>query len=297
MPAARSTIAMSLTRRAFCASLLSVVGCSPWLKAEAEKPMLPPLAAPASSVELEIAFAHLATEEWALEQSLWQQFDEQAIPLEQRRRLNANGFRLGLVGTQIPARLNELVNRTVAETQQAPDSDSIAGEDTPVLSQRRLQLLPGKRGKIVVSTTYPTLSILSVDEEQHVRGQLFSSAQCLFSIKAFPAGDGGARVEITPEIEHGDVKNRWVPIDGALVQQIGKDRHAYDTLTMQHQLQPGQTLLMGSTDQPCGVARPFFFLEQPTQRRLLLVVRLANAQPDDLFSPRTTASELTSVRE
>jgi hypothetical protein len=292
----RSRLLNHLSRRAFCAALLSVAGCSPWLKQASEKPFLPPLAGATQSVELEIAFAHIANEERELEQSLWQQFDEQAIPVEVRRPLNANGFRVGAVGMQLPDRLRDLVTRAANDTQQAPTGDSVTGEDTPVLTQRRMQLLPGKRGKIVVSATYPTLSILSVDAEQQVRGQLFSTAQCAFSIEASPTGEGGANIEVTPEIEHGDVKNRWVPIDGALVQQIGKDRFTYEALKLQHKLLPGQTLILGATEEPCGVGRPFFYLEQPTQRRLLLLIRLSNSSQDDLFAKPSAKLEVSSKR-
>jgi hypothetical protein len=234
-------------------------------------------------VELEVAFAHLAADEAELEAALWLELDEQAIPLDQRRRLNANGFRAGLTGATLPASLQSLLDRTAQEASRAPDADAVAGEDAPSLAQRRLHLLPGKRGKIIVSPTLPTLSILTVDPEQRVHGQLLSTAQCLLSIKAYPSADGSVEVEIVPEIEHGEVRNRWIPVDGALVQQIGKDRHTCEQLRLEQRLLAGQSLVLGSTSEPCGTGQPFFMAGAGSGRRLLLLIRLASTSKDELF--------------
>ena len=277
--------------------LLAFVGCSPWLKSPSETPLLPPAITSPESVALEIAFVNVAADERSLEQQLWRQFDEQLFPVEFRRQLNANGLRAGMIGTQLPEELRKLVERTADESQAAPSSETMRGEDSPSMSQRRLQMNTGKRAKVVVSPTFPVLSVLSIDDSRRVVGQQFQQAQCLFSLKAFPEGDGGTRVELTPEIEHGEVKNRWVPVDGALVQQIGKDRHVYERLRLDFHLSPGQTLVLGPTLEPCGVGQPYFSQEQPTQRRVLLLIRLVQSQLDDLFAPRPKKLEVSSTMD
>jgi hypothetical protein len=280
-----------------CFLLVWCAGCSPWLQRPSEVPLLPAMRASPESVALDLFFVNVGVDDRPREQNLWQQFDEQLLPVELRRTLNANGLRAGMIGAQIPTELLQMLEKTLDSNDQAPSSETITGTDAPSLSQRRLEMVAGRRAKVVVSPTIPTLSVLSLDETQQVVGQQFTQAQCLFSLKAYPAGDGSTRVELTPEIEHGEMKNRWVPASGALVQQLGKDRKVFEKLRLECELKPGQTLVLGPTAEPCGVGQPFFSVEQPTQRRILLLIRLSGSEQDDLFAPRAKKMEISTATE
>ena len=116
-----------------------------------------------------------------------------------------------------------------------------------------------------------------------MQGDSFRDAQCLFSLKATPGGDGRTDLELTPEIEHGELKNRWVPLEGGIVQQVGKDRSVYDRLRIAAKLTAGQTLVVGPTEPSYGLGKHFFTFDAPTPRRTLLLVRISQTQQDDLF--------------
>jgi hypothetical protein len=111
---------------------------------------------------------------------------------------------------------------------------------------------------------------------------------------AWPGGDGRTRLQLTPEVEHGELKNRWVPVDGALMNQVGKSRQVYDQLRLELQLAAGQTLVLGAMPEPGGLGQHFFTLHDPTPRRTLLLVRVAQTQQDDLFQKNELRQELTS---
>jgi hypothetical protein len=291
-----------LGRRRFLHALLAgsagLCGCSSWVHVPTSDNVLPPAMMSPQTVVLEIAFVHLTPDDAAAEADLWRQLDELALPVELRQQLAANGMRAGLAGTLLPDSLRSLVERTAKQLAEAPGGSDVASADTASLArQRRLQTRSGKRGKIVVSTTYPSISVLSKDEQGHVRGDAFTDAQCLFSLIATAQGDGRAILQLTPEIEHGEVKNRWIPVDGALVQQVGKQRHVYDHLRLNQPLTAGQSLVLGPTDPVSGLGQHFFTLSDPTPRRTLLLVRLAQTQLDDLFQPQTPANSLTTETE
>lgn len=275
-----------------------ICGCSPWLRPpESDKGLPTPLMS-METVVLEVAFVHLTPEDHAVEAATWRQLDETTLPIELRQQLAANGMRAGVVGSQLPQELRDLVERTSRELTQAPAGDDVSSAETASLARnRRMQVRSGRRGKIVVSSVLPSISVLAKDDQGHVQGAAFADAQCLFSLLATPGGDGRTKLQLTPEIEHGELKNRWVPVDGALMNQVGKSRQVYDQLRLELSLSPGQTLAIAPTEEPSGLGQHFFTLKDPTPRRTMLLVRVAQTQQDDLFVKPQERQELTSVGE
>jgi hypothetical protein len=270
-------------------------GCANWVQMPTSDKGLPKPLMSAETVVLEVAFVHLSPEDAEVEAATWRQLDEQVLDVELRGRLAGNGLRAGIAGSQMPPALRELVERTSRELAAAPPGDDVTSAETNALSrQRRMQVRAGKRGKILASPNLPSISVLAKDEEGHVQGASFSDAQCLFSLIANPGGDGRTRLQLTPEIEHGELKNRWVPVDGALINQVGKTQQVYEQLRIDATLSAGQTLVIGPTEEPGGLGQHFFTLQVPTRRRTLLLVRVAQTQQDELFSKPEVQSELTS---
>lgn len=268
------------------------VGCSPWIRQQTSEPLLPTAEMSRDSVVLEIAFVHIGPDDAAAEAAIWRSLDETAIDLSTRHRLDANGIRAGRAGVQLPEELMQLVARTAKETELAPSDDTASG-DGQQLRQRRIQVRAGQRAKVVASSTYPEISVLSREEDGRVHGKQFNGAQCLFSVKAFPQSDSLTELEVLPEIEHGEVKNRWVALEGALVQQSGKERTIYDKLKIDLPLMPGQTLVIGSTEQAGGLGQHYFNTTSPSPRRLMLLIRVAQTQQEDIFEPREAVSSAT----
>jgi hypothetical protein len=286
------------TTRLLLLAVLLLCGCSPWLRPpESDKGLPMPLMS-TDTVVLEIAFVHLTPDDHAVEMATWRQLDEQALPIELRMQLAGNGMRGGVAGSQIPQELRDLIERTSRELSQAPAGDDVTTAETAsLIRNRRMQVRAGRRGKIVVSAVLPNISVLCKDEQGQVQGAAFQDAQCLFSLLATPSGGSSTTLQLTPEIEHGELKNRWVPVDGALMNQVGKSRQVYDQLRIELPLSPGQILVIGPTEQPSGLGQHFFTLKDPTPRRTLLLVRVAQTQQDDLFVKPLERQELTSSVE
>lgn len=248
-----------------------------------EAPSLPAPPLPASSVVLEVAFARLPITDEAAYHSIWSEVDEQHFPTELRRQMSANGLRCGIVGMQLPPKLKEALDASEPGTTERGE-DSAADPELD-RAPRRLQCRSGQRAKVLVTKQLDMFSLLLV-EDGPVRGFAFTQAQCLFGLKAYPQGDGRAKIELTPEVEHGEMKTQFVGREGAVLPQAGQDRVVLDKLRLSAMLAPGHVLMISGTPEVKGVGSSFFTeTDSGTTYRRILLVRLAVTQYDDLFAP------------
>lgn len=254
---------------------------------------LPPARMAADSVVLEFLFVRMPMSESAAYDEIWDAADEQVLSADLRRQLTENGFRCGVVPQELPPILRE---RLASSANSLEDrSEDIATSDAEVdRSARRKQCRAGRRAKIVVSKTHDNLSVLT-REGGAVRGRLVEKAQCLFALKPYPQGDGRVKLDVTPEVEHGELKQQWVGGNGTMMQRMGKDRIVLDPLRIVTTLAPGQSLLLSATAEPHGLG-DHFFVETAggTVERSLLLIRVAQTQHDDLFAPGALPSPLAT---
>ena len=260
----------------------------------AKKPVrLPPARMAADSVVLEFMFVRMPVSESAAYAEIWSATDEQNLPAELRRQLADNGLRCGVLSRELPPVLRERLASSANSLEER--SEDIDTSDAEVdRTARRKQCRSGRRAKIVVSKTHDSLSVLT-REGGAVRGRLVEQAQCLFALKPYPQGDGQVKVDVTPEVEHGEVKQRWQGGNGTMMQRMGKERIVLDQLRIVTTLAPGQSLLLSSTEDAHGLG-DHFFVETAggTVERTLLLVRLAQTQHDDLFAPGALPSPLAT---
>jgi hypothetical protein len=279
---------------AFCAALAA--GCAS-VEAQPESPSeLPPARMSPDSVALEIVFVRLpASDEQAYEQ-IWSAADEQHFPVEARRSLAANGLRAGIVAQNLPDPLRELLDN--APHTQSQRSEDVATNDVEInRAPRRMQCRNGQRAKILVSKTHGSLPLL-VQEQGYVRGHLLDQAQCLLALKPYPQGDGRVKLDITPEVEHGELRTQWVGSEGSLMQRVGRERLVFDRLRLEGKLTPGQVLVISTTREIKGLGEHFFSeTAAGATERTLLLVRVAQTQFDDLFAPDQVVAPLATPAE
>jgi hypothetical protein len=260
-----------------------------------EAPALPAPPLPASSVVLEVAFARIPVADEASYSAIWSQVDEQHFPTDLRRQLAANGVRCGLVGMQLPPKLKEALDDS--QPGAAERGEDSAADPELDRAPRRLQCRGGQRAKILVTKPLDMFSLLLL-EDNRVRGLLLSQAQCLFGLKAYPQGDGRAKIELTPEVEHGEMKTQFIGRDGSVLPQMGQDRVVLDKLRLSATIAPGHVLMLSSTPEVKGVGSSFFTeTDSGTTYRRILLVRLAVTQYDDLFAPDQIVTPLATPGE
>jgi hypothetical protein len=245
---------------------------------------------------IELAFVRLPASDQAAHDAIWNEADEQHFAPEMRRELAANGLRVGILGQQLPTELRAALDAAASQREERVE-DTDTNDTQTDRSQRRLSCRTGRRAKIVVSKTHPSLAFLT-QEDGAVRGNVLENAQCLLALKPYPQGDGRVRLDVTPEIEHGELKTRFVGQEGTMMHRVGRERVVLDRLRMVANLAAGQVLVISTTPDIKGLGEHFFSETAGGQvERTLLLVRVAQTQWDDLFAPEQLAAPLATPGE
>jgi hypothetical protein len=272
------------------------VGCATW---ETEEPAAKPFGAvrrrlsPESVVlESQAIAIPMSDEQWL--ERLWMELDEQHFSSDLRRRLAANGLRVGIVSLQLPDMLREAIDEQKASAEQVGLNEDAGASGQSMYGYRSWQAIARHRNELVTSPTRDTMVILLSDEERVV-GQTFNQAQCKLSLRVFPLGDGGARMELVPEVHHGPPTQRIVGDSGVFRFDSGPQRNIFETLTIDASLSLGQTLAITCTNPPKGLGQQFFCeTGSPNGQKRLLLIRLAQSQYDNLFLDDESDAPLAS---
>ena len=261
----------------------SLLGCSAWKEIATDSFELPATQISPDSVSLQITFLRVPVDTHQVNDELWKQVDEQFIPIEERLHLNQNGIRAGIVGNQLPELLNELLE--AEQTDPLDGLDRALTSEMDVLAKNRLvNVREGRRTEIVSSSPRDELVMLYRTKDSKVRGKPFPEAQCILAVKPYPDGDGSVRLQVIPEVHHGEPRKQWVSGRGTFQLLAGREREVYQELMAQVQLSPGQSLLMTCTPESTGVGNAFFVESgRGDAQQKLLLVRLVQTQRDILF--------------
>jgi hypothetical protein len=248
-------------------------------------------------VVLEIYSARFTFNDPQYNHKLWEQVDEQPLAPEVRRAMLDYGLRAGILQGQIPSELEALLNgaadASAKPAQKSPTASQsleevvVDLEDESPVRRRVLQLRAAKRAEIQTSSVYDSLPLLENDGGQ-VRGKPYANGQGVLSVKSFPQPDGRVRLDLLPELHHGEPKINYVGHQGIIRLETGRAKKAFDQLALSATLSPGEMLLVTSLPQRPGSLGHYFFTEQRAGalEQKLLIIRLAQTQHDDLFGDK-----------
>src|SRR6185295_10354532 len=132
---------------------------------------------------------------------------------------------------------------------------------------------------------YDQLPLL-MREDGQLRGRTYYKAEGRLALRAYPEPDGKIRVELTPELEHGEQHQRWVGNDGIMRLDAARPKRVFDQLALTARLAPGEFLIMTNLNERSGTAGHYFFsqgaaADQPEQK--ILAIRAAQAVADSRF--------------
>jgi hypothetical protein len=259
---------------------------------------LPTPQLPADAVVVELQFLRMSDAKIAEVDQLWQISDEQVLPIQTRKRLEANGLRMGLVPGDMPT----IVQQWIAEAQQRLRDETL--EQASVASNislvpKQLTFRAGKRKEILLHAEQNQWVPVIYQEEDQLCGETFETPEFILATTAIPHGDGRATLLFTPEIKHGQVRNVVVGKDAAFRFEWQRQRRAFDELLSQITLSPGQTVIVTCTEPPKGLGSQFFITESFSRQRehVLILLRLSRTQLDELFDPDgVTDAERSATR-
>jgi hypothetical protein len=261
-------------------------GCSFAPGAVRGKSPLSPFKPGVETSALEIVFVRHPYELTAMNDDLWREIDETQIESGVRQALAQNGFRVGVIGGTPPL----VLETTLASDQSGPGAPEITSAgvseltDAPLVRRRMLYALPGQRSELLTSGIYDRLPLL-VREANESHGKSYNQAQCVLAARATPLGDQRVRVELVPEVQFGEPRREVRSEDGVLRFDASRPKVAFDRLTIEAVLSPGQTLVFAARPELPGSMGHYFFTE-PSAGQLeqkLLLIRFQGSKYDNLM--------------
>jgi len=265
-----------------------LAGCISPLEPPAGRSPLRPPKMSCDSVVLEVFRLRVPFGDPQANEKLWREVDEQHVPIDVRRRLARNGFRVGLIGGQVPIPLSRLLE---LKDKEAPKTDATEVkvdeiDQRPAVERAHMTLRSGLRGEIVASPEYESMPALIKDESGGLGGQTYQRAQGVLALKAYPLPDGRVRLDLTPELHHDAPRPRYVGRQGMWRIEPGRPRRTFDDLAFSANLAPGSMLLVSSLpNRPASLGHYFLTEDQDQQVQKLILVRLCQTQHDAVCLP------------
>jgi hypothetical protein len=251
-------------------------------------PLLPLVASP-DVVTLEIFSAPVTMDDPRLAE-VWGAVDEQPLSPELRQKLAINGVRAGVVNAHVPDCLAELLKVTDVRLS-AEERTMVPMETEPGVILRVMQPIPGKRHELIVSREHDQVSLLR-SHDGELDGRTYRQAEGRLLLRCDSEADGRVRLELVPELQHGDLRTQTTGHDGVFIWKPERQRQTFSELKMEVKLAAGEMFVIGClANRPQSVGHCFFTeqgTEKPTQR--LWVVRVAQASPDRAFADFVAAT-------
>ncbi len=254
------------------------------------------------TVSLDLFTLRVGADEAVLDESIWTEVDEMQFPAELRRRLAANGIRAGVVDAAWAARVQPLLKieeQPIAAPAEAEDTQIQVTnfEQQPPVRHRVLQVPGGRRAQVLCvgeRARVPELALLVRGDDGEVHGRTYRKAMGMFVIRAFPEGDRRVRLQLTPEVEHGEPQRRFEPGDGMLRVEFSPAHERFESLAMESNLSIGQMLVLTCMSDRPGSLGYHYFTEKTSDRVMqkMLLVRLSDSGYDDLFTVEAPPAEV-----
>ena len=243
------------------------------------------------SVVFELALLELSDTQQELVSGLWQEVDEQQIPAELRGKLAQDGFRCGVLGSQLPSWITQGLADRREQLQLDEATNTAVVSD--LFAQRRIQCRANQRRSVPVGVMCKELALAGEGSQEAVK---YADAQCHLSITAIPKSDGRVEIELVPEIQHGPPRLHWVGGDGLFRLDESRNSMRFDDLRVTVTLVPGQTLVLETLPAASGIGRAFAgnATESDSFRGRLVLLRLAQTQLDDLFAPQQSLTPIAT---
>jgi len=268
--------------------LLLLVGCQHFETPSADdfQTFLRPVETSAQSATLEIFQLRFPEDDRSLVEDLWQQVDEQRLPNDMRRKLIRNGFRAGVLGGTLPDSLARALNLQ-SEMPVTSPSRLLTGQSAqPHATRRVLQLGRKEQATIQASELRQRIDLL-VRDESGLHGKTLAQAEAAYSLQAELTDGQRVALRLTPEIHHGELRNRYTGGDqGIFMMTPSREHKVYNDLRIHVKLAPGELLVVGClADAPGSLGHAFHTVRQQGQlEHKLLLIRLLQVPPSEILA-------------
>ncbi len=243
------------------------------LSTSSNRPVLPPLRPAADAVHLQVVFVERPVGDTLSSDLVWKDLDTVgALPLRTRTTLLDHGFRVGQAGASPPPALQTLLGMT-DEITNFDEGDEVG------FRGRRLGIRNGQETEIQTSEIWPERQMVFHSE----RGDEtidFTQARCVLRLKPVRQSNGWVRIDLTPEIHHGDSRMRPTAGDEGWALKGGQKADVRHALKFSVMLNTGEFAVIGGDSlRPETPGASFFERESENGGRVqrVLILRLADA--------------------
>ena len=215
---------------------------------------------------------------------LWAQIDEQALKPELRIAMDKNGMRAGKISGNSPPLLDEWVRQTLQRIGEDPMEQ--AGFAADVSSFSQLWRCRADVRKELSIRNFQEENVCVFYHDVASKGHVYEAPHFQYAIQATPHGDASATVQLTPEMQHGELIKKMIARESAVRTDIRRDSIAWKQLAIDLRIQKGDYIVIGPTAESRGLGEHFFHTK--TQKGeiqpVLLLVRLSEANSDSAFT-------------
>ncbi len=248
-----------------------------------QRPTLPP-----DSVVFDVLLTRIPYQDRDLAVEFWKDVDEMELEPNTRKRLNEQGFRVGVVGASPPETLSQLLalkGRELRESiEEEVDFSKPEAATAPVTSSKPVTLRVGM--KSVIETRSEVCASIPILENENgaLVGKSYSDARTTLSVSIEQNPDGSVKFNLSPLLKYGAPQSVTRYQYGQLVRTQEQPTKSFDQLKFSVSLRPGQFLVLGATDAGTNALGKFFFTDGGEDfDQKLLVLRLLVTQHDGQF--------------
>ncbi|REJ95288.1 MAG: hypothetical protein DWQ34_06160 [Planctomycetota bacterium] len=238
---------------------------------QTERSVLSPLVAPKDGIELQVYFVERPRGDILVGEALWSGIAEGGgIDAQTSVRLRKAGFRCGLTPSNPPRQIRAIV------------SDKETGSAAQKTRYQEFTLLSGDSAELEAAV-YDAPVEFQTPALQGESTRRYDSARCVLRVSAQRDQEGWVRLQVLPEIHHGESQVRRVASDQ---QWTFKKAQQIDELYEQRidlQMNLGEILVLGAgRGEPDSIGSLFFFDEEGgggSER--VLIIRVTGMQQVD----------------
>lgn len=249
MSAAKAQITRMLLLLLTCFASTTLFGCAQLFRRSETEPTLSEQTqqAPArDSIVLDVALADRRVDD-SLVQLLWDDVDEIGVlDVETKRMLNANGFRIGVAGSSVPAALNTILR----ESKQKEPNQPAWNRSTDQMPGSSVVTLFNGQDTLFEVGSNSALSFIEVDKNGVAQEEPteYESVRCVIRLTAEKMQEGWIKLRFLPEIHHGANANHLtVATDGLKYKKSQRIEKLY-RYQFEVTLNPGEIAIIGANE-------------------------------------------------
>lgn len=255
------------------------------------------------SVMLETAVIKIDDAEMESFDQLWQQIDTSPLSLQDRRVLDQNGIRAGVIASHVPAELHQLMEpipideSTLDSWQQQLFDKGLLKPEPRLLLHDGIQNRRGESHPVPVSDFLKNASWIVEVGDRKTAGAS-ENVRAVIEVKTFPKGDGTVRLVCTPALHIGQPRTQIGIQQQGFAYETAQEKKLLKGLRFEACLRSGESLIVAPTAD-LGDLGGLFFGSGPEANEngnyRILMIRLLQTQMDDLFDAAPDLEELTTT--